>query len=442
MNRRIGVMFAAGTLSLVVSSAAWSSPYVPVQDQTKVMKKLPEFRPVGTSTSAGRFTILQNGTVVRDNTTGREWERNPNLTSKRTWVAAKAVCDGKTLGGRDDWRLPRIEELKGLFSGPVEQPLPGDHPFTIGASGTVWSSTDTQLTVAMTLLPSNGNAFHDPMTTELGTWCVRGGGNTAYPNTNPRFKVVDKNVEDTLTGRVWARHPEAKSSWYDARWACRAKGAEWRLPTRDEMMGLIDVNAPESPKLPVGHPFVNTWPNFDETPHWTLDSVDASKARGVRLKDGAAVELAKSDATHSAFCVKMTAGANWPAGPVGRFLLHVDGLTVVDQETGLQWERSPTAPGDKWPQIDAACNGKTTGGLSGWRQPTIEELRTLIDTRVATAVKLPINHPFENVTPTEHWSATKLDNMGIRTLRMSTGQLTQMSQSGASLQGWCVRPAP
>ncbi|MBL9105454.1 MAG: DUF1566 domain-containing protein [Myxococcales bacterium] len=454
MDRRYGFAIAVGVVALVASSGAHSAPLEPMKKNMPSMrpsKQLPGLSPSGstggvtvggTTTSNGRFTIPPGGTVVLDNTSGRVWERAPNMTSLRTWAAAKAYCDGKNLAGRDDWRLPRTEELKGLFNGPYDSPLPPDHPFTIGGSGGVWSSTDVQVTAAHSLLPANGNVFSDLMTKELGAWCVRGGGNTAYPNTNPRFKVVQQTVEDTLTGRVWARQPEGQASWYDARIACRARGADWRLATRDELLGLIDTNAPESPKLPVGHPFNNTWTPYDQNPMWTLDSVDASKARAVKLADGSVVELPKTDATHGGFCVKMDAAASWPAGSSGRFVPNADGLTVVDQETRLLWERSPTAPGAKWPQIDAACAGKSTGGLTGWRQPTIEEVRSLIDFRAATAVKLPPNHPFLDVQPVDHWTATKLDNMGIRTIRMSTGQPSQMSQSGSNMPGWCVRPAP
>jgi hypothetical protein len=48
-----------------------------------------------------------------DAASGLTWEVEPN--EAQTWEAAGARCDGSTLGGHDDWRLPTISELRTLI---------------------------------------------------------------------------------------------------------------------------------------------------------------------------------------------------------------------------------------------------------------------------------------------------------------------------------------
>src|SRR5579863_6404125 len=40
---------------------------------------------------------------------------------------------------------------------------------------------------------------------------------------------------------------------------------------------------------------------------------------------------------------------------------------VLDQETGLVWQRSPAATGNSWTSALAACREANTGGRFGWR---------------------------------------------------------------------------
>jgi len=93
---------------------------------------------------------------------------------------------------------------------------------------------------------------------------------------------------------------------------------------------------------------------------------------------------------------------------------------VLDRETGLVWERSPLAPcvsvfcvtldsGRRtWFQAQARCNQElTTGGRGGWRLPTLQELRSLVDYSVAPAtLRLPLGHPFVAVQQDLYWSST------------------------------------
>jgi Protein of unknown function (DUF1566) len=65
-----------------------------------------------------------------------------------------------------------------------------------------------------------------------------------------------------------------------------------------------------------------------------------------------------------------------PKGP--RF--RVDGDTVLDRTTGLEWSRDNVPGGTmNWKAAAEACAKLTLGGHSDWRLPTIRELLTLVD---------------------------------------------------------------
>lgn len=86
---------------------------------------------------------------------------------------------------------------------------------------------------------------------------------------------------------------------------------------------------------------------------------------------------------------------------------------VLDRETGLVWEQSPSIlfliP---WEDAQIHCNQLRTGARLGWRLPTIQELSSLVDPNVAyPGPTLPAGNPFSNVIGTPlrgsyYWSAT------------------------------------
>ena len=80
-----------------------------------------------------------------------------------------------------------------------------------------------------------------------------------------RFTCIfgDAAVFDEQTGLTWARNAYVagkKMSWRDAVTFCQnlriGKKEGWRLPTRKEMISLLDTSQ-SGPALPPGHPFTN-----------------------------------------------------------------------------------------------------------------------------------------------------------------------------------------
>ncbi len=55
----------------------------------------------------------KNGDLVYDNKTELTWQSSPSH-QKFNWSEAQNYCNNLTYGGKSDWRLPNIYELKSL----------------------------------------------------------------------------------------------------------------------------------------------------------------------------------------------------------------------------------------------------------------------------------------------------------------------------------------
>jgi hypothetical protein len=122
----------------------------------------------------------------------------------------------------------------------------------------------------------------------------------------------------------------------------------------------------------------------------------------------------------------------------GRFSLVVGGEAVEDKKTGLIWEQSPDLIHDTWSASLARCQTKSVGGQKGWRAPSVEELKSLIDSS-RTDPALPEGHPFSNIKSEIYWSATpsKSDDIVAWQVSFFTGEPVTDQKSGTR-RIWCV----
>ena len=114
---------------------------------------------------------------------------------------------------------------------------------------------------------------------------------------------------------------------------------------------------------------------------------------------------------------------------------------VLDRETGLVWQRTPSNANADWNQAMNTCRLEKTGGRAAWRLPSIEELQSLIDP-AQTNPALPPGHPFMNVG-SGYWSATTATFLGFAayTLFFETGGVGVAATNNVTVTHlvWCVR---
>ena len=88
-------------------------------------------------------------------------------------------------------------------------------------------------------------------------------------------------------------------------------------------------------------------------------------------------------------------------------LEHFLGKAVLDRETQLIWERSPSSRGAVWSDAPIFCALKSVGGRKGWRLPSFLELMTLVQPSARDATRstptLPTGHPFRGVEADAYW---------------------------------------
>jgi hypothetical protein len=137
--------------------------------------------------------------------------------------------------------------------------------------------------------------------------------------------------------------------------------------------------------------------------------------------------------------VPLAAGAE-EASP--RFTLVLNGAGVRDARTGLIWEQEPDREHDVWGRSNERCTTKTVGGQSGWRGPTVDELKTLIDPTQHDPA-LPAGHPFSNIKSEIYWTATPDPKDDILAWQVSffSGEPVNDQKSGTRRM-WCVLDRP
>ena len=122
-----------------------------------------------------------------------------------------------------------------------------------------------------------------------------------------------------------------------------------------------------------------------------------------------------------------------------RFTLQLNDEAVLDNETGLTWQRTPSAGAGTWVSANLNCLFTAIGGRIGWRLPTVSELSTLAKEGQTPA--LPAGHPFNlGNTSTSFWSQTLYpDGTDILGVYFSGFNAYSSGPKTGSARNWCVR---
>lgn len=137
-------------------------------------------------------------------------------------------------------------------------------------------------------------------------------------------------------------------------------------------------------------------------------------------------------------CILFISGPGRGDDGASRFVLLMNDQAVKDSLSGLIWEREPDYLFDVWDRSVNRCATKFVGGREGWRAPSIEEIKTLVDPDQQDPA-LPAGHPFRNIKSSIYWTATAHPTDDIVAWQMSffSGQAVTDQKSGTRRM-WCV----
>jgi len=111
-----------------------------------------------------------------DSATGLLWTVKDS-DSDMNWSQAKDYCERLTLEGHEDWRLPTVDELKGLHDRSQSKQYKIKGPIELGAA-TIWSGSTNNSGDAWSFNFFNGGTSMSPTRGGCGTsgraLCVKG----------------------------------------------------------------------------------------------------------------------------------------------------------------------------------------------------------------------------------------------------------------------------
>ena len=191
------------------------------------------------------YTDNGDGTVT-DRMTGLMWQREDDNLA-RGWNAAVSYCDGFSLAGHGDWRLPVPSELMSLVDFGTYEPMIFGSFFT-NISFPYWSSVSFVGNTNLSWEVDLGAGIVSRLThKDYGRYarCVRGTLTQVHSFTDHR----DGTVTDLRTGLMWQKHLSNSPSggtWVDALNACEGSAHagydDWRLPNIRELESLVDAS--------------------------------------------------------------------------------------------------------------------------------------------------------------------------------------------------------
>ncbi len=236
-------------------------------------------------------------------------------------------------------------------------------------------------------------------TCSAGYFCVAtNGGNVCVadfdtwppiPDSHPAsdFAEYADHVTDLRTGLSWAKTSLPATDWATALTVCTSQttagSTDWRLPTRAELLSLLDLTQANP---------ASSAPNFnlpDQWSHWSAVPSLSGGAWGVSFGDGhVGIDGVLTHAYHVR-CVR--GGATVASAATARFVLQDGGATVLDRVTGLHWQPGFAPTLHNGTDASAVCSANAAGlPGAGWRLPTVAELYSLVDTQRANPATSPL----------------------------------------------------
>ena len=314
---------------------------------------------------------------VTDENTGLTWIIFTEYDIPRS--EAQVVCENLELAGFGDWRLPTQKELLSISDHGRSQPSVRESYFKGIGTSYYWTSADliggeednnwffeaTNATIIIDSL-SKGRVA-----------CVRG---EEYGKVNAESYVPltiggDEVVSDSSTNLVWQKD-SVKKTWKEALKYCidleYAGYSDWRLPNKNELVTLVDYSKADPASSFPGMTSEEFWTSTFETFYGGMQGVFA-----INMATGR-INYNSSGTTLAVRCVRSDIKP-LSAGTVP-FCDESRAAPCEDPETHYVWSVSefPYSTYLMWANNALICRMSEEGGITQWRLPAIDELRTLL----------------------------------------------------------------
>jgi hypothetical protein len=218
---------------------------------------------------------------------------------------------------------------------------------------------------AVTACGSSSNA--PPPARDCDGFPMPNPASTGLPHPASYTANADGTVTDAVTGLTWeGAVDDTGTMQQEAIARCTAKGEGWRLPTRLELVSLVDFS------IAAPGPTINAiFPRTPATTFWTASAYygDVGDDWYIGFDVGYS-DYGIEDQSSLVRCVRSAPPKCW----VSRYQVQPNG-TVFDQASGLTWQQKLDPGSYTWGGALAYC--ASLG--AGWRVPSLTEIQTIID---------------------------------------------------------------
>jgi hypothetical protein len=259
-------------------------------------------------------------------------------------------------------------------------------------------------------------SYQPPSEYIYARWPMPNPASAGLPNPASYTDNGDGTVTDNVTKLVWQKAVTSSQaySWCNAINYCATltlAGRTWRLPTRIELLSLVDftrtgpaINTTSFPGVPGGKYHWTSSP-------WVVSQIATKPQYSwiVNFSEGLTSNAGDRTAAEYARCVS---APDEGALPSPRYVSVATG-EVQDVDTKLVWAATATTTTTDFATAQTTCSSL---GLNGhtWRTPSIKELSTLVDevppiSKVSPAIDTTTFADTAATTP--YWSSSLYGGM-------------------------------
>ena len=335
--------------------------------------------------------------LVRSGETGETYEFVLDENTGLKWVFfdetvghpdAESRCAELTYGGHE-WRLPTVKEFLSISDHDRFASAANEYYFhkfgyygfwaaevnvSSGSTDNYWVYNADWASLTTATYGSSGGTLENIA-------CVTG-EEYGKPGEYEVKTIGGREVVfDPSTNLLWQKESASVETWKDALAYCKnlvyAGYSDWRLPNKNELVTLVDYSKADP---------ASSFPGMtSETLFSSTSQVSYGNASGpivVNMQTGRVGEYdSYDDVNVSVRCVR----SDSQPLPAGRTIPYCDESRIgpcEDASTGYVWSSADVHSNydnpASWLDKAIQCRESSEGGISKWRIPTIDEVRTLL----------------------------------------------------------------